>query len=78
MRLRLPAPTNKKIGSGAALKVAAPGGSGSATLLCRPRFYFLFKILLMDTVRCGSELLIRFRTDLDPEQWAELKLDPVF
>ena len=32
-RLRLPAPTNKKIGSGAALKVAAPGGSGSATLL---------------------------------------------
>ena len=29
-----PAPTNKKIGSGSgvALKVAAPGGSGSATL----------------------------------------------
>ena len=35
-RLRLPVPTSKKIGSGsgAALKVADPGGSGSATLLC--------------------------------------------
>ena len=34
MRLRLPAPTYKKIGSGsgAAIKKAAPGGSGSATL----------------------------------------------
>ena len=33
-RLRLLAPTKKKIvyGSGAALKVAAPGGSGSTTL----------------------------------------------
>ena len=35
-RLRLPAPTSKKIGSGADLKVAAPAapvpGSGSATL----------------------------------------------
>ena len=37
MRLRLPAPTYKKIGSGsgAALKVAASGGSGSATLNVR-------------------------------------------
>ena len=34
MRPRLPAPVNKKIGSGsgAALKAATPGGSGSATL----------------------------------------------
>ena len=35
MRLWLPAPTKNKIGSGsgAALEVEAPGGSGSATLL---------------------------------------------
>ena len=45
MRLRLPAPTNKKIGSGsgAALKVAAPGGSGSATLI-QKEITFLFTV----------------------------------
>ena len=32
-RLRLSAPANKKIGSVSTLKVAAPGGSGSATLI---------------------------------------------
>ena len=32
-RLRLSTPANKKIGSGSTLKVAAPGGSGTATLL---------------------------------------------
>ena len=32
-RLRLSATTNTKISSGAALKVEAPGGSGSATLI---------------------------------------------
>ena len=31
----LSAPVNKKIGSGSTLKVAASGGSGSATLLCK-------------------------------------------
>ena len=30
-----PAPANQKIGSGSTLKVAAPGGSGSATLVKR-------------------------------------------
>ena len=31
-----PAPTKKKIGSGSALKVAAPGGYGFATLVAVP------------------------------------------
>ena len=48
MRLRLPAPTNKKIGSGfgAALKVAAPGGSGSgsATRVCFYRKFNMFRL----------------------------------
>ena len=34
-RLRLLAPGNKKIGSGSTLKVAAPGGSGSVTLVAK-------------------------------------------
>ena len=39
-----PAPTNKKIGSGsgAALKVAAPGGYGSATLVIILKKLYLF------------------------------------
>ena len=36
--LKNAAPTKKKIGSGAALKVAAPGGSGSTTLVYRYSF----------------------------------------
>ena len=42
MRLQLPAPTFKKIGSRAALKGAAPGGSGSATLVGSYFFKMVF------------------------------------
>ena len=67
---QLSAPANNKIGSGSTLKVAAPGGSGSATLVLGTGTRYLIR-------GCGSRAGLRIIFP-DPEHTVDTDPESIF